>query len=118
MLGGSGDRGGPHAPLPHSDHTAGGNVFPTCPKAHPPPRRSTAAGGIAQTPLQNASQKPPIASWSAASLPPRTGSEQSGQLTRYKRRTNDALRTVEPRRPSARRPHAVIFDQAPPEPCP
>ena|ERR1700730_7592629 len=40
-----------------------------------------------------------IASWSAASLLPRTGSEQSGQLTRYKRRTNDALRT------GTRRPH-------------
>jgi hypothetical protein len=33
---------------------------------------------------------------SAASLPPRTGSEPGGQLTRYMGRTNDALRTRQP----------------------
>src|SRR5258708_39896335 len=72
-------------------------VHSSSPPAPPHPHswspHSTADGDTAQTPLQNASQKPPIASWSAASLPPRTGSEQSGQLTRYKERTYDALPT-------------------------
>jgi hypothetical protein len=39
----------------------------------------------------------------------RTGSEQSGQLTRYKRRTNDPLPTAAPKRPGANAPVRVGF---------
>src|SRR5205085_4218952 len=62
----------------------------------PPPATIAASADdvcIAQTPLQNAARKPPIASLSAASATSRTGSEHDGQLTRYKKRTNDPLRT-------------------------
>src|SRR5205085_7675632 len=67
----------------------------------PPPATIAASADdvcIAQTPLQNAARKPPIASLSAASATSRTGSEHDGQLTRYKRRTNDPLRTSSPNR--------------------
>src|SRR5207302_490956 len=48
------------------------------------------AGVLAgHTPLQNAARKPSIASLSAASATSRTGSQHGGQLTRYKRQTND-----------------------------
>src|SRR6516162_7664017 len=53
----------------------------------------------AQAPLQNATQIPPIASLSVASAASRTSSEHGGQLTRYKRRTIDALPTREDRGP-------------------
>src|SRR5258708_3943444 len=89
----SADRADPLSRPPRSAHTAAGNGVPTCPEARPLPPPSAADADTARTPLQSASRKPPIASSSAASLPPRTSSELGGQLTRYKRRTNDPLRT-------------------------
>src|SRR5207302_2330075 len=41
-------------------------------------------------------REPEAASLSAASTTSRTGSQHGGQLTRYKRQTNDPLRTLRP----------------------
>src|SRR4029077_9870075 len=76
--------------------TAAGSSVPTSPTTLRLPRSSVAGACTYQTPPQNASQTPPIASLSAASPPPGTGGEHGGQLTRYKRRTNDPLPTRAP----------------------
>jgi hypothetical protein len=73
---------------------------------HPrPPRRSGDDVGTAQTRLQSGSQKPPIASWSAASPPPKQAANMAdnsratkgGQMIRYRhwmgpRRDHDCAR--------------------------
>src|SRR5204863_8256254 len=63
----SADRINPRSHPPHSERIAAGSSAPTCPAARRLPRPS--AGGVctAQTLPQNATQKPPIASLSAAS---------------------------------------------------
>src|SRR5277367_5655294 len=92
-----------------SARTAAESSAPTCPTAPQPPRSTADASRIAQTLLESASQKPPIASSSAASSPSRTGEEHGGQLTRYKRRTNDPLPTRDDGRTSAALGHRVSF---------
>jgi hypothetical protein len=77
---------------------ADGHLDQGIPTPRPRPPRSTAdASRIARTLPESASQKPPIASPSAASPPSRKGEEHGGQLTRYKRRTNDPLPTTRAR---------------------
>src|SRR5689334_9797598 len=90
----SGDRVSPRSRFPHNEGTAGGSSVPTCPTTPRLPHPSGAGACTDQTHPQSASQKPPIALSSAASPPPGTGGELGGQLTRYKRRTNDPLRTA------------------------
>ena len=79
----SDDRAIPRCRPPRSERTAAGSCARTSRAAPRPPHRSVDDVGTAQTPLQSGSQKPPIASSSAASLPP----EQAANMADNSRAT-------------------------------
>src|SRR5580765_5529378 len=87
----SADREDPRPLHPRSEHTVDGTAGPTSPATRLPPPPSSANACTGEMRPRNASQKPPIAPASAASIPPEqeanladnSRATKGGQMIRY-----------------------------------